>query len=141
MVARNLKALPVEFSAVYRVYYEDTDAAGVVYHANYLKFMERARMDWLISFGYLPQQPAKNWGVIFAVRSVTLDFIKPASLGDSLCVSIGDVEKRGASLKIQQQIFRDQQLLAEGLFRIACLDSKHMKARRIPTELSNRLNQ
>ena len=135
-----MSVIPVDFSAKYRVYYEDTDAAGVVYHANYLKFMERARTDWLVGMGYLPQQPANNWGIIFAVRFATLDFKKPAYLGDTLSVSINFATLLGASFEVQQQISCDQNLLVRGNFRIACLDSERLTVRRIPAELIKKFN-
>ena len=128
-----------DFVSRFRVYYEDTDAAGVVYHANYLKFMERARTEWLASLGCLPQQPTDQWGVIFAVRSVTLDFLKPAYLGNILEVSVRSNRIRGASLEILQTVETDQQMLVSGNFRIACVDAVRMCARRIPKDLVDRL--
>ncbi len=128
-----------DFISKFRVYYEDTDAAGVVYHANYLKFMERARTEWLASLGCLPQQPADRWGVIFAVRSVSLDFVKPAQLGNILEVSVTPSRIRGASMDILQKVVNDQQTLVCGKFRIACIDAVRLSACRIPKELVYRL--
>lgn len=128
-----------DYFSKFRVYYEDTDAAGVVYHANYLKFMERARTEWLASLGCLPQQPADRWGVIFSVRSATLEFFKPARLGNMLEVSVRVNEIRGASLDIRQTVEADQQMLVSGSFRIACVDAVRMSARRIPKDLVDRL--
>ena len=128
-----------DFVSKFRVYYEDTDAAGVVYHANYLKFMERARTEWLASLGCLPQQPADQWGVIFAVRSVTLEFLKPAHLGNILEVSVRIDRIRGASLDIFQTVESGQQMLVTGILRIACVDAVRMCACRIPKDLVNRL--
>ena len=123
----------------FRVYYEDTDAGGVVYHANYLKFMERARTDWLASFGCMPQQPADSWGIIFAIRHVTLDFVKPARLGDSIRVSVRLDAIRGASMEISQSISGVQGELVRGRFRIACVDAENLAVRRIPGELKDKL--
>ena len=128
-----------DFVSRFRVYYEDTDAAGVVYHANYLKFMERARTEWLASLGCLPQQPTDQWGVIFAVRSVTLEFLKPAHLGNILEVSVRINRIRGASLDILQTVETDRQMLVSGNFRIACVDAVRMCACRIPKNLVDRL--
>ena len=128
-----------DFVSRFRVYYEDTDAAGVVYHANYLKFMERARTEWLASLGCLPQQPTDQWGVIFAVRSVTLEFLKPAHLGNILEVSVSINRIRGASLDILQTVETDRQMLVSGNFRIACVDAVRMCACRIPKNLVDRL--
>ncbi len=125
----------------YRVYFEDTDAGGVVYHANFLKFMERARSDWLASFGCLPQQPADRWGVIFAVRSVTLDIQQPARLGDLLKVSVEPDSIRGASISVSQTIFNEAgDRLVRGTFRIACIDRAKFKVKRIPEELRRMLS-
>ena len=124
----------------YRVYFEDTDSGGVVYHANFLKFMERARSDWLAEFGCLPSQPADQWGVIFAVRSLTLEFLKPARLGDLLKVSVRPDSVLGASLLISQTILDEgSEVLVRGNFRIACIDSSNFKVQRIPLELRRML--
>ncbi len=128
-----------DFISKFRVYYEDTDAAGVVYHANYLKFMERARTEWLASLGCQPQQPADRWGVIFAVRSVTLEFVKPAQLGNILEVSVTPDRIRGASMDILQKVVNDQQTLVCGKFRIACIDAVRLSACRIPKDLVHRI--
>ncbi|MDE0310011.1 MAG: YbgC/FadM family acyl-CoA thioesterase [Acidiferrobacterales bacterium] len=128
-----------DFVSKFRVYYEDTDAAGVVYHANYLKFMERARTEWLASLGCLPQQPADRWGVIFAVRSVTMEFVKPARLGNILEVTVTPERIRGASMDILQKVVNDQQTLVRGSFRIACIDAIRFGVCRIPTDLVKRI--
>ena len=126
----------VAYRAEYRVYFEDTDAGGVVYHANFLKFMERARSDWLANCGCLPQQPTDCWGVIFAVRSLTMECLKPARLGDLLKVSVEPKSIRGASMLILQEIIDEQgEILVRGNFRIACLDSSKFKVQRIPEQL------
>ena len=128
-----------EFFSNFRVYYEDTDAAGVVYHANYLNFMERARTDWFASLGYKPQQPKDLFGIIFAVRSACLDFIKPAKLGDLLRVSVTPDSIRGASMTISQTISGERGLLVRGSFRIASLDAVRLTVRRIPADLKQRM--
>ncbi len=126
----------VAYRSEYRVYFEDTDAGGVVYHANFLKFMERARSDWLACCGCLPQQPADRWGVIFAVRSLTMECLKPAHLGDLLRVSVVPKSIRGASMLISQEIVNEQgEILVRGNFRIACIDSSQFKVQRIPEQL------
>lgn len=128
------------FFSEYRVYFEDTDSGGVVYHANYLKFMERARSDWLAEFGCLPSQPADQWGVIFAVHSLTLEFLKPAHLGDMLTVSVQPDSVSGASIFISQTILNEEgEALVRGRFRIACLHRSDFKVRRIPQELRRML--
>jgi acyl-CoA thioester hydrolase len=87
-----------------RVYYEDTDCGGVVYYANYLRFMERARTEWLRALGFEQDVLATQHGVIFAVRSVALDFNRPARFNDLLRVSAGVVERRAASLTFAQEV-------------------------------------
>ena len=133
-------ASSVRFCAEYRVYYEDTDAGGVVYHANYLKFMERARSDWLAEHGCLPQQPEDDWGVIFAVHSMSMVFLKPARLGQNLSVSCLLDSIDGASFRISQAICDDNRdILVRAKFRIVCVDSETFRVARIPTELRRRL--
>ena len=119
-----------------RVYFEDTDSGGVVYHANYLKFMERARSDWLAEYGCLPQQPVDKWGMIFVVRSLTLEFLKPARLGDLLKVSVEPDLIKGASMFISQTVLNERdEVLVRGKFRIACIDTSSFKVQRIPEQL------
>ncbi len=123
----------------YRVYYEDTDAGGVVYHANYLRFMERARTDWLDSIGLPPKSAYDDSGVVFVVRSAVLDFFAPARLNDWLGVSV-ELEQLGmASLDISQSIMRNAERISCGRLRIACVDPKTMRVCRVPGELSDRL--
>jgi len=124
------------FISEFRVYFEDTDAGGVVYHANFLKFMERARSDWLAQNGCLPQQPADRWGVIFAVRWLAMDFLQPAHLGDLIRVSVELDSISGASMRISQIVFDERgDELVHGTFRIACIDSAKFKVKRIPAQL------
>lgn len=127
------------FCSSYRVYYEDTDAGGVVYHANYLGFMERARTDWLTSLGCTPQQPTDKWGIIFAVRSAFVDYLRPARLGDLLKVSVSLDSIHGASMNISQCVAADHGVLVRGEFRIACLDAEKLTVRRLPAELKEKL--
>jgi tol-pal system-associated acyl-CoA thioesterase len=87
-----------------RVYYEDTDCGGVVYYANYLRFMERARTEWLRALGFEQDLLATEHGVIFAVRSVALDFVRPARFNDLLRVGAHVVERRAASLTFAQEV-------------------------------------
>jgi len=124
-----------EFHWAVRVYYEDTDAGGVVYHANYLRFMERARTEWLREQGY-EQDVLREQGLIFAVRSATLEFIRPARFNDLLDVSVSIRKIRGASVDIKQTII-DQSgaSICEGDVRIACVDSVTLRPRPIPKNM------
>ncbi|MGD8911875.1 MAG: tol-pal system-associated acyl-CoA thioesterase [Candidatus Thiodiazotropha sp.] len=120
-----------------RVYYEDTDAGGVVYYANYLKFMERARTEWLRSFGYEQDQLLKEDGIIFAVRQVELGYHQPARFNDALEVHAWLANKGRASLTFYQEVARasDSQLLCRGNIKIACVDMKTMRATPIPKKI------
>jgi acyl-CoA thioester hydrolase len=112
-----------EFLWPVRVYYEDTDSGGVVYYANYLKFMERARTEWLRQFGFEQDELIHNEGVIFAVRSVQVDYLLPARFNDELSVSAKLIEQGRASLTIEQKITRvaDSSLLCKGSVKIVSL--------------------
>lgn len=104
-----------------RVYYEDTDAAGIVYYANYLKFAERARTEWLRAKGVGQRDLSEQEGVAFAVRRVSVEYLMPARLDDALEVRTRIVAVRGASLDGEQEIFRDGQVLARLALTLACV--------------------
>ncbi|MES9961094.1 MAG: tol-pal system-associated acyl-CoA thioesterase [Sedimenticola sp.] len=126
-----------EFFWPVRVYYEDTDSGGVVYYANYLKFMERARTEWLRSLGFEQDELIEQQGVIFAVRKVEADFRKPARFNEALSVS-AKIKSRGkASLVFQQDITRDAdgQLLCSGEVKVACLDAASFRPVSIPEQI------
>jgi acyl-CoA thioester hydrolase len=123
-----------EFVWPVRVYYEDTDSGGVVYYANYLRFMERARTEWLRSLGFEQDRLLEQEGVLFAVRRAALDFRHPARFNDELLVSVR-IEKQGrASLTFEQTVkrSRDGELLCRGEVQIACLDAGRFCPRLIP---------
>ena len=120
------------FSLPVRVYYEDTDAGGVVYYANYLKFCERARTDWLRAVGLEQGRLATDQNIIFVVRSVKADYLQPAVLDDLLDV-VTTLGKLGhASLVFDQKIQRGGQILFETLITIACIDRVSKRATPIP---------
>lgn len=104
-----------------RVYYEDTDAAGIVYYANYLRFIERGRTEFLRSCGH-DQNQLMAQGVAFAVRSVAAEYRKPARLDDLLTIETAIVELRRAQLTFVQRILRGEELLLDAKIRIACID-------------------
>jgi acyl-CoA thioester hydrolase len=127
------------FSIPIRVYYEDTDAGNVVYYSNYLKFMERARTEWLRDLGFEQDELSRRDGVLFAVRSVKLDFLKPARFND-LLEATAQVAKRGnASITFAQQIRREGLTLCEGEVKVACLDAATFAPHPIPPRLRARL--
>lgn len=118
-----------------RVYYEDTDAGGVVYYANYLKFFERARTEMLRSLGHEQDQLKADAGIIFVVRSVQVDYLHSALFNELLQVSSDVTETKKASLTFSQQISREGIVLATGIIRIACLDAQTMRPKAIPEYL------
>lgn len=120
-----------------RVYYEDTDSGGVVYYANYLKFMERARTEWLRARGLEQDALLQEQRVMFAVRSLTVDYHRPARFNDLLVVNSRIVEEGGASFLFEQTIQRDAsaEILCSARVRVACVDAETFRARRIPRQL------
>ncbi|MDP9045350.1 MAG: tol-pal system-associated acyl-CoA thioesterase [Pseudomonadota bacterium] len=116
-----------------RVYWEDTDAGGVVFYANYLKFFERARTEWLRSLGHQQEHMRIATGAVFVVTETSLRYLRPARLDDLLQVSV-DVRHAGrAQMTIAQQARRGaDELLAEGTIRIGCVDAATFRPRRIP---------
>jgi len=124
-----------------RIYWEDTDAGGVVYHASYVCFLERARSEWLRDAGITQEALRADWDLVFAVRAMRLDFLKPARLDDLLDVSIERVELRPASMVFAQQLRRagDGALLVSAEVRCACLRASDFRPRPMPAELAARL--
>ena len=131
-----------EFSWPIRVYYEDTDSGGVVYYANYLKFMERARTEWLRALGFEQDALLREQGVIFAAHSINLDFLKPARFNQLLHVTVKLIELGHASLSVTQQVRADQAgtTLCEGQVRLACLDHTTLRARALPKTITGELS-
>ncbi len=121
-----------------RVYYEDTDLGGVVYYANYLKFMERARTELLRQLGVEQDELLAKKNLLFVITEAALRYRKPARFNDLLCVTVELHERRGSSMRFRQQVYRDQtcqELLCEGDIRAACLEAGSFKPRRIPKDL------
>lgn len=121
-----------------RVYYEDTDAAGVVYYANYLKFMERARTEWLRNLGYGQVELAGRAGVLFVVRGVELKYHRGARLDDMLQVLTHVESRRRASLVFRQSVVADadqSSVLCSGLVSVACVRADSFRPTPIPTAL------
>lgn len=129
-----------EFNWQVRVYYEDTDAAGIVFYANYLRYMERARTEWLRSAGYEHASLKNEHGILFAVKNVTIEYIKPARLDELLTVTSSLLSKRGASLIFQQIIKNENnELLIEAEIKVACLNATTLKASAMPEDLITEL--
>jgi acyl-CoA thioester hydrolase len=115
-----------------RIYYEDTDAGGIVFYANYLKFFERARTEWLRATGVNQQVLAEQDGAIFVVKRATIDYQAPAKLDDVLDLTLS-IEKLGhASIQFAQQAWRGETLLASAQVRVGCVDAQTLRPRPLP---------
>lgn len=128
------------FTIPVRVYYEDTDAGGVVFYANYLKFMERARTEWLRALGFEQDELMENDGVVFAVSRVNLEYLQPARFNQQLTVSVDVVRKGAASVTVYQEIHCDSTLLLRGEVRLACVDSQSFRPQKIPERILQSVN-
>lgn len=120
-----------------RVYWEDTDAGGVVYHSNYLRFLERARSEWLRAAGIGQQQLQHEAGIVLVVHRMDLRFRRPARLDDLLTATVAPVDVRGARFSVAQRLLRepDRELLVEAEVHIACLDAASFRPRPIPDDI------
>lgn len=121
-----------------RVYYEDTDAGGVVYYANYLNYMERARTEWLRSLGIEQDKLAMDSNIIFAVRSVNIEYKKPARFNDMLNVTVEPYRLKPASISFKQSVTHqkeDDSLLASGQINVVCLSAGEFIPKPIPNSL------
>ncbi|RVT49735.1 tol-pal system-associated acyl-CoA thioesterase [Rubrivivax albus] len=131
---------PAPFRHAVRVYWEDTDAGGIVFYANYLKYFERARTEWLRSLGVQQQALRETVGAMFVVGDTQLRFLRPARLDDLLDVTAVLREAGRASLQLAQQAWRGTELLAEGEIRIGCVDATTLRPRRIPDSILQALH-
>jgi len=122
-----------------RVYWEDTDAGGVVFYANYLKFFERARTEWLRALGFSQQAMRLHDDAMFVVSSTALRYLSPARLDDQLRVTVELREQGRVSLSVFQQAWCNERLLAEGDIRIGCVGGQDFKPRRMPAPLQQLL--
>lgn len=122
-----------------RVYWEDTDAGGVVYYANYLRFLERARSEWLRALGVEQTDLARRDGVLFVVRRVEADYLRPARYNDLLQV-VCRLEAVGrASLEMAQEIRRDADILLRARVKLACVGADDFRPAKIPTHVNQRM--
>ena len=128
--------IAVPFSFPIRVYWEDTDAGGVVYHGSYVRFLERARTEWLRAQGIGQQTLRADEDVVLAIRDMTLDFRYPARLDDELQVSVAMTERRTASLRVAQEISRGDRVLVTATVRVACLAASTFRPRPLPEWLA-----
>lgn len=126
-----------------RVYWEDTDAGGIVYYANYLRFLERARSEWLRARGVSQLALASDPGVVFSVVALEVQYRRPARLDDLLSISCEPEWEGGASIVFAQRIWRepvDEELLVTASVRVACLDAGTLKPRRLPPVIVRELS-
>lgn len=129
-----------DFVLPVRVYYEDTDAGGVVYHTGYIRYFERARTEWLRALGYSQQKLAQEVGVLFTVVDLSVSYMKPARLDDELQVLARVDATGGASLEFGQEVRNaDGAVLAQARVRVACVDRESLRPRRLPADLAARI--
>lgn len=126
---------PPVFRHALRVYWEDTDAGGVVFYANYLKYFERARTEWLRSLGFSQEAMRHRQQALFVVTDTQVRWRRPARLDDLLEVTVALRKRARASLVVAQQALRGGELLAEADIRIACVDAGTFKPRAIPNDI------
>ena len=127
-----------------RVYWEDTDGGGIVYYGNYLRFLERARTEWLRSLGFSQLELAKEPGVMFAVVSLNIEYRRPARLDDQLVITCEPAVEGAATIRFAQQIYRGVDveltkdvLLVEASVRVACIDARTLRPKRLPDFLAS----
>ncbi len=118
-----------------RIYYEDTDAGGVVYHANFLRFMERARTEWLRELGYELTALEQEFGFLFAVRSVDIDYLSPAHLNDLLKIEVSIARQGKASLDIDHKVHRDETLVCRARIKLAGIAADSFRPMALPFTL------
>ncbi len=125
-----------------RVYWEDTDGGGIVYYANYLRFLERARTEWLRSLGFSQHALARATGIVFAVVSLSVEYRRPARLDDELVITCEPIAEGAVTMRFAQQIYRRppadtgrDELLVEANVRVACVDAVTLRPKRLPESL------
>ena len=135
------KDAAIPFRCTMRVYWEDTDAAGIVFYANYLKFFERARTEWLRGLGFGQEALRRDAGIAFVVSETGVRYRRPARLDDLITVTV-DVRHLGqASLEIAQEARRADELLADGTIRIGCVELGTFRPCRIPNDIRHSLRR
>ena len=115
-----------------RVYYEDTDAGGVVYYANYLRFLERARTEWLRALGFEQPELADTHGVLFVVRAVNIEYLKPSRFNDSLQVTVEVVTVGGSRIRFLQRVLRGSEEVVRAEVDVVCVSTGTFRPARVP---------
>ena len=136
----SIRTQPV-FELPQRVYYEDTDAGGIMYHAKYLNFMERCRCEWLGSLGFDVADLHNNRGIMFVVRHAEMSFEKPAKLLDELSITARVLHVGKVKLELEQKIYNQTELLCKATIKLATLDSGSFKLSAMPDDLRAILTQ
>lgn len=132
--------MPSVFDWTVRVYYEDTDAGGIVFYANYLKFFERARTEWLRAAGIGQQELLAQEGVAFVVKHASIDYTAPARLDDQIRIAT-TIHKLGrATVQFFQQAWRGEQLLTSAHVKVGCVDAATMRPRSLPDEVAAKMH-
>lgn len=129
------------FSYPVRVYYQDTDTGGVVYHATYLNFMERARYEWLREMGLAVNFLIQEHKIVFIVRSLNIEYFKPAFLDDLLHVTVQVTEIGRSRITLFQQVVRDHVLLVSAVIHVVCVGVDSLKPVRVPTPLRKKIEK
>lgn len=129
------------FSYPVRVYYQDTDTGGVVYHANYLNFMERARYEWLREMGFAVDSLIQAHKVIFMVRSLNIEYFKPALLDDLLHVTVQATEIGRSRITLFQQVLRDHVMLVSAVIHVVCVGVDSLKPMSVPMPLRQKIEK
>jgi acyl-CoA thioester hydrolase len=131
--------MPAPFTWTVRVYYEDTDAGGIVFYANYLKFFERARTEWLRAAGVDQQALIEREGAAFVVKHASIDYHAPARLDDELTLTLR-IEKLGrASVQFAQQAWKGELLLVEAQVKVGCVDIATVRPRSLPGDVADKM--
>ena len=128
----------MEFKSRFKVYYEDTDSGGVVYYANYLKFLERARTDAITSLDFSNNKLVKKFGIFIIVKSCNLNFLRPAKLEDNLDIISKVMEVKNVSIKMKQNIFVNDSMIVEAEILLASVNNEG-KPSKLPDEFKNEL--
>ncbi len=134
-------ARPSPFSWPVRVYYEDTDAGGVVFYANYLGFMERARTEWLRALGFEQPEMAATHGVLFVVRAVNIEYLKPSRFNDSLQVTVEVVNVGGSRIRFLQKVLRGSEEIARAEVDVVCVGTGSFRPARMPRGVREKIEK
>ncbi|MDV6346113.1 tol-pal system-associated acyl-CoA thioesterase [Nitrosomonas sp. Is35] len=129
------------FSLPVRVYYQDTDAGGVVYHSNYLNFMERARYEWLRALGFNVHSMVEVHNILFMVRSLEVEYLKPAILDDLLSVTVAVTEVGRSRIALFQEIICNHVKLVSATIQVVCVGADTLKLVRIPAPLREKIGK